>query len=148
MLDLKADDPPVRLDVSRFTQALVNLLSNAAKYSPAGETVTILTRRLEDGHIRISVADNGPGIPEEFQPRIFDRFSQADSSTTRRVGGNGLGLNITKNLVEAFDGEISFDTKVGEGTVFHILLPIVDAVAVDPLVDETTDFISLQTQIG
>ena len=148
VLDLKADDPPVRLDVSRFTQALVNLLSNAAKYSPAGETVTILTRRLEDGHIRISVADNGPGIPEEFQPRIFDRFSQADSSTTRRVGGNGLGLNITKNLVEAFDGEISFDTKVGEGTVFHILLPIVDAVAVDPLVDETTDFISLQTQIG
>lgn len=123
VLDLQADDPIVILDVSRFTQALVNLLSNAAKYSPPGETVTVSTRQTGKGHIRISVSDNGAGIPEEFQPYIFDRFSQADSSTTRRVGGNGLGLNIAKHLVEAFDGEISFDTKVGEGTVFHILLP-------------------------
>ena len=124
VLDLRADDPPVKLDVSRFTQALVNLLSNAAKYSPPGETVTISTALTSQGQIRISVSDNGAGIPEDFQPRIFDRFSQADSSTTRRVGGNGLGLNITKTLVEAFDGEITFDTRVGEGTVFHILLPI------------------------
>ena len=124
VLDLQADDPLVRLDVSRFTQALVNLLSNAAKYSPSGETVTISTHLAHDDQIRISVADNGAGIPEDFQPHIFDRFSQADSSTTRRVGGNGLGLNIAKNLIEAFDGEISFETIIGEGTVFHILLPI------------------------
>lgn len=148
VLDLDAGDPPVRLDVSRFTQALVNLLSNAAKYSPSGETVTILTRRPSDDEIRISVADNGPGIPDDFQPQIFDRFSQADSSTTRRVGGNGLGLNITKNLVEAFDGEISFDTKVGEGTVFHIILPVE---GVQPIPDPRTradDFLNAHAQLG
>jgi PAS domain S-box-containing protein len=138
-LDLQADDPPVRLDVSRFNQALVNLLSNAAKYSPNGEVVTISTRRLSGDSIRISVSDNGPGIPEDFQARLFDRFSQADSSTTRRVGGNGLGLNITKTLIEAFDGEVSFDTTVGVGTVFHITLPIASSLraAVSDEMDET-----------
>lgn len=138
-LDLQADDPPVRLDVSRFNQALVNLLSNAAKYSPNGEVVTILTRKLSADSIRISVSDNGPGIPDDFQARLFDRFSQADSSTTRRVGGNGLGLNITKTLIEAFDGEVSFDTTVGVGTVFHITLPIASSLraAVSDEMDET-----------
>lgn len=148
VLDLDAGDPPVRLDVSRFTQALVNLLSNAAKYSPSGETVTISTRRTPDNMIRISVSDNGPGIPEDFQPRIFDRFSQADSSTTRRVGGNGLGLNITKTLVEAFDGEISFDTKVGEGTAFHVMLPIALEDAVPESGNERGDFVRLHAQLG
>lgn len=147
-LDLQADDPPVRLDVSRFNQALVNLLSNAAKYSPNGEVVTILTRRLSGDSIRISVSDNGPGIPEDFQARLFDRFSQADSSTTRRVGGNGLGLNITKTLIEAFDGEVSFDTTVGAGTVFHITLPIASpaSASVSDEMDET--FSKLYQGIG
>lgn len=148
ILDLQANDPPVLLDVSRFNQALVNLLSNAAKYSPAGEVVTVSTRRQTDRQIRISVADNGPGISEEFQPRLFERFSQADSSTTRRVGGNGLGLNITKTLVEAFDGKISFDTTVGVGTVFHIILPITSADS-DPDPDDTVEgFVQLHSGVS
>ncbi|WP_430432173.1 ATP-binding protein [Oceanicaulis sp.] len=147
-LDLQAEDPPVRLDVSRFNQALVNLMSNAAKYSPNGEVVTVSTRTLSDESIRISVSDNGPGIPEDFQARLFDRFSQADSSTTRRVGGNGLGLNITKTLIEAFDGEVSFDTTVGVGTVFHITLPIASP-ALAPVSDEMDEhFAKLYQGIG
>ena len=124
------------------------MLSNAAKYSPSGETVTVSTRQTDEGYVRISVVDNGAGIPEEFQPYIFDRFSQADSSTTRRVGGNGLGLNIAKNLIEAFDGEISFDTKVGEGTVFHILLPTQAAMSDRASLSGRNDFIVLHEQQG
>ncbi|WP_440959791.1 ATP-binding protein [Oceanicaulis sp. LC35] len=147
-LDLQAGDPPVNLDVSRFTQALVNLLSNAAKYSPPDEVVTIMTRRPTSSLIRISVSDNGPGIPEDFQDRIFERFSQADSSPTRRVGGNGLGLNITKNLVEAFDGQIDFDTKVGEGTVFHITLPIVAQVQSTSESNDVEAFVTQHSRIS
>jgi PAS domain S-box-containing protein len=147
-LDLNADDPPVRLDVSRFNQALVNLMSNAAKYSPNGEVVTVSTQNMAGQSIRISVSDNGPGIPEDFQSRLFDRFSQADSSTSRRVGGNGLGLNITKTLIEAFDGEVSFDTTVGVGTVFHITLPIVSPEAAQSPDAMDDNFVKLYQGIG
>ena len=74
--------------------------------------------------VRISVADHGPGIPEDFRSKVFDRFAQADSSLTRQEGSSGLGLNITRTLVEAFGGDVSFETETGRGTVFHFDLPI------------------------
>lgn len=114
----------VELDPGRFNQALSNLLSNAAEYSPEGEVVTIEAVSVADDKVRVSVSDRGPGIPATFHTRIFERFSQADSTTTRKGEGTGLGLSITKSIVEAFGGDISFDTAEGAGTSFHIVLPI------------------------
>ncbi|WP_417480907.1 ATP-binding protein [Maricaulis sp.] len=114
----------VRLDQNRFNQALVNLLSNAIRYSPEGGEVTVSALLGEDDHVRISVADHGPGIPEAFRSKVFDRFAQADSSATRQEGSSGLGLNITQTLIEAFGGSVSFETEEGQGTVFHLDLPI------------------------
>lgn len=114
----------INLDASRFNQALVNLLSNASKYSPAGEAVVIEVATAPDGRIRVSVTDRGPGIPDSFRDKIFERFTQANSSTTRMEGSSGLGLNITKTIIEAFDGTVTFDTAEGEGTTFHFFLPV------------------------
>ena len=112
----------VRADDDRIGQVMANLLSNAAKFSPKGGTVDVSVVRY-DGTARISVTDRGPGIPEEFQPRIFERFSQADSSDARKVGGTGLGLSIVKAIVDYHRGEIGFETEVGSGTTFHVDLP-------------------------
>ncbi len=118
-------DISVLLDPSRFNQALVNLLSNASKFSPESEKVEIHTRLVSPGLVRVSVVDHGPGIPEKFQARIFERFAQADGSSTRKnTAGTGLGLNITKSIIEAFDGDVTFETEEGKGTVFHFNLPL------------------------
>ncbi|MAP93909.1 MAG: hypothetical protein CMK07_03065 [Ponticaulis sp.] len=122
------NDCLVNVDASRFNQALVNLLSNAAKFSPEGADVTTSTRFLDDGRVRISVEDHGPGIPENFRARIFERFAQADGSSTRQnTAGTGLGLNITQSIIKAFSGEVSFDSVEGEGTTFHFDLPLATA---------------------
>ena len=110
-------------DHDRLTQVLANLLSNAAKYSPRGEKVEI-TVSCRDGLGRVSVADRGPGIPREFQGKIFGRFTQADASDSRKVGGTGLGLNISKTIMEKHGGAIGFDTEAGRGTTFHFELPL------------------------
>lgn len=124
--ELDADGVQIEVDPSRFNQALVNLLSNASKYSPKGDTVTIRTRVQEDGRFVVSVSDRGPGIPKEFHDRVFERFAMANSAKTEEVGGTGLGLHITKNLIEAFSGEVRFDTIMGEGTTFYFILPIAE----------------------
>ena len=72
---------------------------------------------------RLSVRDQGNGIPPAFQPRVFQRFAQADGADTRQKGGTGLGLSISKSLVEEHGGQISFETGQGAGTVFHVDLP-------------------------
>lgn len=116
------DKACVQVDSDRFEQVMTNLLSNAAKYSPPrGKVVVSIGRR--NGFVRISVADKGPGIPSEFHDRIFEAFVQADSSDTRNKGGSGLGLTITRTIVERLGGEISFDSTPGEGTTFHVDLP-------------------------
>lgn len=112
----------VEVDASRYIQVLSNLLSNAAKFSPPGETITVAAE-LRGEWVRISVTDNGIGIAEEFRPRIFGRFSQADASASRAKGGTGLGLHISKQLVERMHGRIGYDTKVGEGTTFWVEFP-------------------------
>jgi PAS domain S-box-containing protein len=112
----------VYADGDRLMQVLANLLSNAAKFSPRGETVQVAVSR-RAGSIRLEVRDHGPGIPEAFRGRIFQKFAQADSSDTRQKGGTGLGLNITKAIVERLDGQIGFDTSTGVGTTFYVDLP-------------------------
>ena len=112
------------LDPSRFNQAVVNLLSNAAKFSPAGANVEVSTTLETDNRICIAVSDYGPGIPENFRKRIFEKFAQADASTTRKAAGTGLGLNITKSIIEAFDGTVTFESEVDVGTTFRFHLPV------------------------
>lgn len=112
------------VDVLRFNQALTNLLSNAAKFSPKKESVLVSVRKKNKKELEISVVDKGPGIPMDFQKKIFGKFAQADSSSTRQKGGTGLGLSITKSIVEMLDGVVSFDTVEGEGSTFYITIPL------------------------
>jgi PAS domain S-box-containing protein len=123
-LQLGPIDPRLRIkiDEDRYIQVLSNLLSNAAKFSPAGGTIAV-TCELRSERVRISIADEGPGIPLEFRPRIFGKFCQADSSAARRVGGTGLGLHIARQMVEQMHGSIGFDTEIGRGTTFWIEFP-------------------------
>lgn len=111
------------LDGDRIVQVMSNLLSNAIKFSPPGETVTVTINR-QNGWGRVAVADRGPGIPENFRSRIFQRFSQADSSDTRKAGGTGLGLSIAKTIAERHGGHIGFDSTLGAGTTFYFELPV------------------------
>lgn len=112
----------VNVDTDRLSQVLANLLSNAAKFSPPGEEVTVSVK--ECGPLlRVEVSDHGPGIPEEFRARIFQKFSQADSSDTKQKGGTGLGLSITKAIVEKMGGNIGFVSEAGRGTTFFFELP-------------------------
>lgn len=122
-LDPRSDDATVLVDRDRLVQVLTNLLSNAAKFSPKGGAITVRVRADHD-YARISVHDQGPGIPEEFQNRIFQKFAQADSSDSRAKGGTGLGLSIAKTIVERLGGDISFESAAGKGTTFHVNLPV------------------------
>lgn len=110
------------VDADRFMQVMANLISNAVKFSKPGDSVEIAAVDVPE-RVRIEVRDRGPGVPMEFRERIFQRFSQADSSDTRMRGGSGLGLAITKTLLEKMHGEIGFIDRAGGGTVFFIELP-------------------------
>ena len=101
---------------------MTNLLSNAAKFSPEGEVVEISTADAGPS-VRVAVHDRGSGIPEAFRPRIFGRFTQADSTATRQKGGSGLGLAICKRLIELMHGRIGFEDRPGGGTTFWFELP-------------------------
>jgi PAS domain S-box-containing protein len=118
----------VNVDPDRLLQALTNLLSNAAKFSPIGGGVAVAVARPPagegaEGAIRIAIADQGPGIPESFRDSMFQKFAQADASDTRQRGGTGLGLSITKAIVEKLGGAISYETRIGRGTTFFLDLP-------------------------
>jgi PAS domain S-box-containing protein len=116
------DDIILDTDPHRFQQVMGNLLSNAAKFSPQDGKVTVSAKMMGSA-VRISVADNGPGIPPEFEDHVFEKFAQGDSSDTRKKGGTGLGMSIAKAIVERLGGRIAFKTKVGAGTVFYFDLP-------------------------
>lgn len=111
------EDPLVQVDAQRLQQILANLLSNAAKFSPEGGEVKIQTT-IRHNRVRVSVIDQGPGIPEAFRKRIFQKFSQADASDSRQQGGSGLGLAITRELVECMGGIVGFDSVPDQGASF------------------------------
>jgi PAS domain S-box-containing protein len=120
---LPAQDVLVNVDSVRFMQVLSNFISNAAKFSPRGEEVNI-TMAQRDERVRVSVSDRGPGIPPSFVNRLFQKFSQADTAPTRRAGGSGLGLFISKQLAERMDGIVGVETVEGRGSTFWIELPV------------------------
>jgi PAS domain S-box-containing protein len=119
----RADDVQVRVDGGRLQQVLTNFLSNAAKFSPPGAQVEVAVR-LRKNSVQVEVIDHGPGISDEFRSRIFQKFSQADSSDTRQKGGTGLGLSISKELIECMNGLIGFDSEEGQGASFYFQLPV------------------------
>jgi PAS domain S-box-containing protein len=129
MLYLFDPETPVSLvgDATRLRQVLVNLLGNAVKFTEKGEILTTVDAHLEpDGwyEIHFAVCDTGIGISEESRSRIFQSFSQADSSTTRRFGGTGLGLTISKRLAETMGGRMWFESELGKGSTFHFTIKV------------------------
>ncbi len=112
-------------DPDRLQQVIWNLLSNAVKFTPQGGRIGLRLERAAS-HVRITVADTGQGVSAEFLPYIFDRFRQADSTTTRAHGGLGLGLAIVRHLVELHGGTVNAESDgVGQGTIFTIQLPLI-----------------------
>ena len=116
-------DAIVRADNERLQQVFWNLLANAVKFTPAGGTIDVYLER--NGSLaEIRIEDSGPGIPQEFLPRIFERFSQADGSSTRKHGGLGLGLAIVRHLVELHGGTVSAANRESGGAVLTVKLPV------------------------
>jgi signal transduction histidine kinase len=113
----------VNADVDRLTQVVTNLLANAIKFSPRDREVEVgIAQR--DGTVIISIRDYGGGIPDEFKPRIFDKFAQADGTDARLKGGTGLGLSIVRQIVLQLGGEVSFHDAPERGTIFSVELPV------------------------
>ncbi len=121
-LEAGSDSADVRADSYRLLQVITNLLSNAIKFSPRGQKVTVAIQGDPDT-VRISVRDYGPGIPQDFKPRVFEKFAQADTSDARHKGGTGLGLSIVREIVTRMGGQVDFEDAPGGGTIFRVTLP-------------------------
>ena len=126
---LRLDLPPgaerveAEIDNDRMVQVMSNLVSNAIKFTPKGKDV-VLGLAQRPGWARLSVTDEGPGIPPAFQSRMFERFAQADAADSRQRSGSGLGLSISKAIVDEHGGSIGFETRAGAGTRFTVELPL------------------------
>jgi signal transduction histidine kinase len=121
-ISMPPDLPPGRGDEQRLSQVLLNLVGNAIKFTDAGEVSIQVTAT--DGVFTVAVADTGPGIAEADQPKIFEEFQQADSSSTRKQGGTGLGLAIAKKIIEMHGGRIWVESHLGKGSTFWFTLPV------------------------
>ena len=129
--------PAAQVDPDMLRRCLNELVSNAVKFSPDGGPIGVTATEVHDADsrpmIRVSVRDRGVGIEPEMAARIFRDFFQADASETRHYGGLGLGLALVRRIVEGLDGHVDVDSKVGEGSTFHLLFPIADAAAPTPV---------------
>jgi len=127
------DLSPALCDETRAAQIIGNLLSNASKYSPEGSLITIsVAPAEEEGFLQVSVKDNGVGIPAEDQAKLFKRFFRSENADLSETGGTGLGLHITRSLVELHGGRIWFESEPGEGSTFYVTFPIAYRTATTP----------------
>lgn len=120
-VDISGEVPRVMAEPGRLEQVLVNLLDNALKYTPEGGSVRIFSEDAGD-FVRISVADNGLGIPSKDLPRIFERFYRVDAARSREQGGTGLGLAIVKHIIQLHGGEVAVTSTIGRGSTFSFTL--------------------------
>ena len=123
VLDFDKKIPPALLDEDKFQQVMTNLIDNGCKYSEEGTNITVSTF-LNCDKISIKVQDEGVGIKEEDLDKLFKKFSRLENHLTSKTQGNGLGLYITKQIVENMNGEISLSSKENEGTTFEVKFPI------------------------
>lgn len=122
-LNLEEGLPRLSADADRLTQVVTNLLSNAIKYSPAGGIIELRTRR-DEQTVLLTVRDHGIGIPPEHLERIFERYSRIETMATQSIQGTGLGLPIARQIVQLFEGRVWATSESGEGSVFHVQLPL------------------------
>jgi signal transduction histidine kinase len=123
-MHVDSEVPHIRGDSLRLGQVLANLVDNAIKFSPNGGVIRLSATTSEREHVEIRVSDSGIGIPEDQLPNIYRRFYQVDGSSTRKYGGQGLGLAIAKRIIDLHGGTILAESQVGKGTSFIITLPI------------------------
>ena len=116
-------DVTIRVDPDRFIQVLTNVLSNAVRFSSRGDVIRVFARRIDD-LIRIAVEDHGPGIADDFKDRVFEKFARADDGSWRHRSGTGLGMSISKAIMEELGGAIHFETTAGVGTTFFVDVPV------------------------
>lgn len=122
-VDTPDDLPKIVGDCERIEQVVVNILSNAVKYTPSGGHIRLSARELSGNRVRITVEDDGVGIPAADVPRLFERFYRVDKARSRAAGGTGLGLAIAKEIVEQHEGKIALASEYGKGTTVTITLP-------------------------
>jgi signal transduction histidine kinase len=125
--DCTTDQESIQIDRDKFDKILLNLVINAIKFTPSGGTIEVKTS-VADKLLRLTVEDTGVGIPPEVLPRIFERFWQVDTSSTRKFQGAGIGLALVRSLTEAMGGSVKVDSKLGHGTIFTVELPAEPAV--------------------
>ncbi|MEM7030623.1 MAG: HAMP domain-containing sensor histidine kinase, partial [Chloroflexota bacterium] len=133
-IEINDDLQPILGDYNRQVQILTNLISNAHKYTPQGGLITVSASPIENTHsfnlptadtfVHIAVQDSGIGIKPEDQTQIFQRFFRSSNKRALAIQGTGLGLNITKHLIELQNGRIWFESEYGKGTTFHYVLPV------------------------
>jgi signal transduction histidine kinase len=125
-LDLPDNLPLILADRDRLIQVMLNLLSNAAKFLPVGSgRVRVVLRKVEEG-LEVGVVDNGPGIRPEDQQLIFEKFRQVGDTLTAKPAGTGLGLPISRRIIEHFGGRLWVESAPGRGATFQFMLPIHD----------------------
>ena len=139
--DCQTDSEAIQLDRDKFDKILLNLVINAIKFTPSSGSIEVKVTVVEK-HLRLTVEDTGVGIPPEVLPRIFERFWQVDTSSTRKFQGAGIGLALVRSLTEAMEGSVQVDSQLGHGTTFTVELPteaaampISDSAEADPLKD-------------
>jgi signal transduction histidine kinase len=137
-VDIARDLPPVRVDPDRLVQVVINLVSNAVKFCDKTSGLVRFRAWHEDGCVRVDVADNGVGIASENLGRIFERFQQAGNTLTDKPHGTGLGLPISRQILDRFGGELSVTSELGKGATFSFWLPLASVDAAHGVVASAT----------
>lgn len=119
----RGQEGPWMIDRDKFDKIILNLVVNAIKFTPSGGSIEVIVA-IDNGHLKLSVSDTGVGISPDLLPRIFDRFWQVDTSSTRKFQGAGIGLALVRSLSEAMDGSVRVESKLSEGTTFFVEFPV------------------------
>ena len=129
VVDMPPEMPKVMADQRRVRQVLTNLIGNAIKYTKSGQIV--VSCEIENNFLTVSVSDQGDGIPRQYLDKIFERFFQIDGASTRRVGGSGLGLSISRGIIQAHGGRMWAESVAGQGSTFRFSLPLANSEAAE-----------------